>query len=78
MRACARVVTTQTDSCTVLLGCWLSASQEFFDCEADVPSDFSQQGGRNVPRSVERNRRTSAVSMPELLVGSTLANLGEA
>ena len=70
-------MTTQTGSCIVLLDCWLSASQEFFDGEADVPSDLSQQGGRNVPASVEGNGRGSSISMPELLVRSALTNLRE-
>ena len=77
-RAQARGVTPQTDSCIVLLGCWLSAPQKFFDGEADVPSDLSQNWvGEMFPGSVEGNRCASAVSMPELLVGSTLTNFRE-
>ncbi len=45
---------------------------------SDIAGNLAQQGRRDVPASVERHRRTAAVRMAVLAVGSSPANEGEA
>ena len=46
--------------------------------EADVSRDATQQDGRQIPTTVDRNGRAAPVGVAELLVGTALAHLFEA
>ena len=52
--------------------------KEFGHREADVFGDLTQKSGRNVSPRMEWNSRGAAISVPELLVRTTLPHFNKA
>lgn len=59
---------------------WAAASprcEELVDRKPDVPRDLAYESWRDVPSRVKRNGGRTTIGVPELLVRTALANLGE-
>ncbi len=56
----------------------LDVPQELFRSDPDIPADLSQEKGRDVATSMERNRSAPAVRVAILFMRASLPNLHEA
>jgi len=61
----------------VRFGCWLSVREKFLDGKPNIARDLAQEGGGDVPSTVERHGRRATIGMSELLVRPTLSHLNK-